>query len=261
MSLLHRNLFGIVNKVDVAIQRFKKYEPEQGYYLAFSGGKDSICIKVLADMAGVDYVACYNFTAIDPPPLVKFIREHHPDVKFIRPVESYFKAFLHKGFPMRFSRWCCELLKEGAGEGVIVTGIRWAESNKRRARNMYEVCKTNKDKTFLHPIIDWTKGDVWEFIRTNNLPYPDLYDKGWSRIGCLMCPLASPRNRKRDMKAFPAYERAFRRLFRKLYTLRKEQGNKSVDKWKSGDEMFEWWVGKPPRKDKKAKGQCYMFDN
>lgn len=41
------------SKVEQAIYRLKKFEPAEGYHLAFSGGKDSVTIKALADMAGV----------------------------------------------------------------------------------------------------------------------------------------------------------------------------------------------------------------
>lgn len=72
----------LVSKVDMAMERMKAFEPKEGYYLAFSGGKDSCVLKALADMSGVKYDAHYNLTSVDPPELVRFIRQHHPDVKF-----------------------------------------------------------------------------------------------------------------------------------------------------------------------------------
>ena len=54
------------DKVDKAILRLQTYEPPEGYWLAFSGGKDSVVIKALADMAGVKYEAHYSVTGIDP---------------------------------------------------------------------------------------------------------------------------------------------------------------------------------------------------
>lgn len=52
-----------MDKVETAIQRLQTFEPPEGYYLAFSGGKDSVVIKSLADMAGVKYDAHYNRVA------------------------------------------------------------------------------------------------------------------------------------------------------------------------------------------------------
>lgn len=75
------NMSGL-DRVEVAIKRLQTFEPDEGYYLAFSGGKDSVVIKVLADMAKVKYDAHYNVTSVDPPELIQFIREHYPDVKW-----------------------------------------------------------------------------------------------------------------------------------------------------------------------------------
>lgn len=68
-------------KVRKSIERLKLFEPEDGYYLAFSGGKDSVTCKALLDMAGVKYDATYRVTSVDPPELVRFIKDVHPDVK------------------------------------------------------------------------------------------------------------------------------------------------------------------------------------
>lgn len=48
------NIWG-KDKIEVAVQRIQEFEPKEGYYLAFSGGKDSCVIKELANMAGVKY--------------------------------------------------------------------------------------------------------------------------------------------------------------------------------------------------------------
>lgn len=42
----------VVNKVDLAIRRLKAFEPEEGYFVAFSAGKDSQCIYHLCKLGG-----------------------------------------------------------------------------------------------------------------------------------------------------------------------------------------------------------------
>ena len=79
MPLIEDTLFGRVNKVQKAIDRLKAFEPPEGYFLAFSGGKDSVCIKRLAEMAGVKHENHYSITSVDPPELVQFIKTM-PDV-------------------------------------------------------------------------------------------------------------------------------------------------------------------------------------
>ena len=132
------------DKVDLAIETLRFFEPKDGsgYYLAFSGGKDSVCIKALADMAGVKYDAHYNVTSVDPPELVRFIKQFHPDVMFERRIRdgkpvTMWRLIREKGFPpTRLTRFCCTELKENGGEGrIVVTGVRWAESVNRRKNN------------------------------------------------------------------------------------------------------------------------------
>lgn len=123
-----------IDKVQTAIDRLRAFEPEEGYYLAFSGGKDSVVIKVIADMAGVKYDAHYNATTVDPPELVRFIKNEYPDVKIEKPEIPMIKLIAKKRMPpTRLYRYCCAYYKESASDGrVTVTGARWAESNARK---------------------------------------------------------------------------------------------------------------------------------
>lgn len=76
--LIENTLFGVRDKVKIAIDRLQAFEPPEGYYLAFSGGKDSQCIYHLAKEAGVKFDAHYNLTTADPPELVWFIKKITP---------------------------------------------------------------------------------------------------------------------------------------------------------------------------------------
>ncbi|MDD7647253.1 MAG: hypothetical protein PUJ35_08435 [Ruminococcus bromii] len=70
-------------KVQTAIQRLKAFEPADGYFLAYSGGKDSDCIKILAQLAGVKFEAVHNLTTVDAPETVRYVRSQ-PDVRISR---------------------------------------------------------------------------------------------------------------------------------------------------------------------------------
>ena len=191
MSLIELTLEGTRNKVDIAIERLKSFEPSEGYYLAFSGGKDSIVIYKLAELSGVKFDAHFNFTTVDPPELLKFIRDNYPDVIWHRPEKTMWQLIeKNMMLPTRIIRFCCEYLKEYGGDGrLVLTGIRHQESYKRSKRKMVEVCYKNPSKKYLHPIIDWSDKDVWEFIKQQELKYCCLYDEGYKRIGCVMCPM------------------------------------------------------------------------
>ena len=221
-------LFPIEDKIERAIQNLKMFEETalrmnpDGYYLAFSGGKDSQAIFHLAQMAGVKFTAHYHVTTVDPPELVHFIRKEYPEVSMEKPEESMWKLIIKKGFPpTRKVRYCCSELKERGGEGrFVITGVRWAESRKRKNRGLAEIRGAEsakvlllnndndekrrliescvmKGKRVLNPIIDWTDEEVWSFIYHYVHRYCCLYDEGFTRIGCIGCPLASVRKGKR----------------------------------------------------------------
>lgn len=131
MSIYQLNMHGL-DKVQTAIKRLQTFEPLGGYYLAFSGGKDSVVVKALADMSKVKYDAHYNVTGIDPPELVRFMKKMHPDVIWEYPVYSdgtrvtMWNLIPKKKMPpTRIARYCCQFLKEDGGEGrFTVTGVR-----------------------------------------------------------------------------------------------------------------------------------------
>jgi phosphoadenosine phosphosulfate reductase len=149
---------------------------------------------------------------------------------------------------MRQRRWCCVYLKEGGGAGRrVVTGVRWAESQQRKNRKSVEHCTKDASKIYINPIIDWTDEDVWRFIKENKMPYCKLYDEGWKRIGCLLCPMAG-KHRLVEAERYPKYTNAFKCAFVKLYNKRKAEGKTSVDHWKNGEEMFYWWLNEDKKK-------------
>ena len=257
--LEQKNLFTKKNKITTAIERIKMFVPQEGYYLAFSGGKDSVVLKKLAELAQVKFDAHYSVTTIDPPEVVKFIKQHHQDVIFDKPKNPFLALLQTKGFPIRQGRWCCELLKETNGKGrTVLTGIRWQESANRAKRGLVEACYKDKLKTYVNPLIDWDIGDVWTFIKSYKIPYCELYDQGFKRIGCLFCPMSYYKNRLEECKKYPKFVKAFVNAFEKLYQRRLSQGNSSVSRWKSGEEMFWWWVNAAP-KHKEDERQLNLF--
>lgn len=135
-------------KVKTAIERLKAFEPvDEPYYLCYSGGKDSDCIRILADLAGVKHDIVHNLTTVDAPETVRYIKAI-PNVQIEMPKYSMWQLIEKKKFPpTRLIRYCCSELKEKDGKGRIkVTGVRWAESNNRK-RNQSLVTIVGKPKT------------------------------------------------------------------------------------------------------------------
>jgi phosphoadenosine phosphosulfate reductase len=282
--LIENTLFGVRDKVKIAIDRLQAFEPLEGYYLAFSGGKDSQCIYHLAVEAGVKFDAHYNHTTVDPPELIYFIRKNYPDVSVDRPKETMWQLIIKNGGPpSRIQRYCCRELKERGGEGrVCVTGVRWAESVRRAKtrglaefmgrktkdkvlfndndsmRQMMENCQL-KGKYVLNPIIDWTDEDVWEYIRSRNIKYCELYDEGFKRLGCVGCPMSGMNGMTRDFERWPKYKAAYIRAFEKAVARRKANGKPCS--WQNGEDVFNWWVYSQNGQEKEVEGQIDIWED
>lgn len=289
-------------KVQTSIERIQRFadiadtycpDGKQGYYLAFSGGKDSVAVKRLMDMSGVKYDAHYRVTSVDPPELVRFIKEQHPDVEMDIPrYEPEYDETVGQPItmwnlipkklmpPTRIVRYCCQYLKETGGRDRFgVTGVRWAESVNRKqnqgivtipkknknaieltkngnfmktnrggvvlnndndeAREQIEACPT-LNKMILNPIIDWTDAEVWQFIREEKIPYCNLYDEGWTRLGCIGCPMAQRRGREKEFARWPKYKRAYIKAMERMLQERRNRG--LTIKYATPIDVFNWWM-------------------
>lgn len=117
------------------------YDAENGYYLAFSGGKDSQALFHMTQLAGVKFCGHMNLTSVDPPEVIRFVKKNYPEVELIKPGKSIFQHAIEKqNLPTMRVRWCCAEYKETAGAGkMTLIGIRKAESSRRAKRNEVEI--------------------------------------------------------------------------------------------------------------------------
>lgn len=258
-------------------------------WVCFSGGKDSVClygvVKKAAEKMGIpllDFAELhYSVTGIDPPELVQFIKEEFPFVHRDLYKESMWKLIERmKMPPTRRVRYCCAELKEKGGKGrFCATGVRWAESAKRKTRGEFEdygrtkaekkILNNDNDedrrqlehcipkrKYIVNPIVDWSDDDVWQFIREENLPYCKLYDEGFKRLGCIGCPLAGHKTQQEAFAKYPKYRDAYIRAFERMLIKRKESGMETT--WQTGQDVFDWWVGND-KTEAPIEGQGELF--
>jgi phosphoadenosine phosphosulfate reductase len=194
-------------KVTEAIEFIRQHEPPEGYMVGFSGGKDSIATESITKAAGVKYHLYYSNTLIDPPELVRFIRKHYPEVTMVFPKLTMWRGMVERGLPLIMGRWCCDELKKKPTENIPlkhrIMGIRAEESSKRAQRGKVIQHTTLKGVTVYHPIFEFTEGDIWDYIESRNLPYPSLYDEGFSRLGCVVCPFIAGKKLEIHKKRWP----------------------------------------------------------
>lgn len=239
-----------------------RLDPENGFYNTFSGGKDSQCLYHLVKLAGVKAKTHMNLTSVDPPEVIRFVKTQYPDVDLIKPKMSIYDMAKKKHLmPTRTLRWCCAEFKETSGAGkVTLIGIRKEESARRAKRceisanikgkrteetfdqwseheEQMITCVGGKDKILVSPIIYWTERDVWEFLNANGIPHCELYDQGYTRVGCICCPMAQTRQKRKEIERWPHVKRNWLKTIQWLI----DNGylNHNFNDAETG---FRWWI-------------------
>lgn len=253
---------------------------EQPLMIAYSGGKDSDVMLELVIRSGIPFEVQNNHTTADAPETVRHIRNKFYELE-LKGIKCNINKPRYKGEPItmwnliplklmpptRFVRYCCQILKEGAGDGrMVATGVRWDESTQRSNRGGMEIIGATKKqaiiltndnddkrrffekcevraKSVCNPIIEWKNSDVWEYIHSENIKTNILYQCGFDRVGCIGCPLA---NKKRyfEFSVFPKYQTMYIRAFDRMIAERKRRGLET--QWKTGEEVFAWWMNEDP---------------
>jgi phosphoadenosine phosphosulfate reductase len=233
-------------KEKLSIEFLREHEPKgEGYYLGFSGGKDSIVLYDLAVHSGVKFQAYYAVTGIDPPELTRFIRANYKNVVFVKPKMKFFKGIVEKCPPTKKIRWCCDKLKHVPLKTVPLRhrlmGVRAEESSGRRKRG---ALSRQGGQSLYAPIIDWLEWEIWDYIKSNKLSYCRLYDEGFSRLGCVICPFLTGRKKilelhqKRWPRHYEKFEKAMRAFWDKKIlegkTMREDNFEAFLDSWYRG---------------------------
>ena len=255
--------------------------------LAYSGGKDSeVCLE-LCRRAGVPFEVVHSHTTADAPETVYHVRKAFRELE-LQGIKCQVKYPVYKGKrvslwslipqklmpPTRVARYCCSVCKEGSTpHRCVALGVRQLESAGRSGSGVAELNGKTKAQrvTFdfdngderiiapcqmkaevkIHPIVDWTDGDVWQFLRDAKAEVNPCYSMGMTRVGCVGCPIAG-KNRYTEFRQWPKFENLYRKAFARMLEARRSRGKDGL--WRSADDVFRWW-----REDKNLDGQLDIF--
>ena len=246
MALEQLTLETGLNKVEYAIKLLQDNEPPEGYYVADSGGKDSCVLLDIVIRSGCKFDAHYNVAPIDPPQIWEFLKEHHPDTQWDFHAKGFWKMVVKNGLPMRTARWCCRVIKEAGGIGrYVVVGNRRAESSMRSKQPDIELSRDG-ETTFVRPIAELTEYDVWQYIRKNKVEYCYLYDEGFKRLGCVLCPFS--RETERYERYFPKIVKLWKLACNHIIEEQQVRGGLTKrgkipkNHFETGEELYQWWI-------------------
>ncbi|MGA8843827.1 MAG: phosphoadenylyl-sulfate reductase [Nitrososphaeraceae archaeon] len=135
--------------------------------------------------------------------LIEKIKERYEiEIIFLFPNKDEVEAMLKESGPnlmyknVENRKYCCQVRKvEPLGRALLdlncwITGLRREQSVSRSNTKKIEIDTANNDILKLNPLADWTNEQVWEYIRTNEVPYNKLHDLGYPSIGCEPCTRA-----------------------------------------------------------------------
>lgn len=186
------------------------------FYVAFSGGKDSVValdlvqralphnkFKVLFGDTGMEFPDTY--TTVD----VIEAQCKEQGIEFVRAKSHYSPEESWKKFgpPATVTRWCCSVhktapqviaLRQLIGKpnftGMAFIGVRASESISRSEYDYVSLGEKHKGQYSCNPILEWNSAELYMYIYAENIYLSDAYKKGNRRAGCLVCPRAAERN-------------------------------------------------------------------
>lgn len=208
-------------RIDQSLRLIRSYSKWKPLTLAYSGGKDSECVRYLCKLAKVPVTIVHNCTTIDYPGTLNQCQKVGAIIQ--RPKLSFYQLVAKKGLPSMFRRFCCQYLKEMYIADTLLLGVRKDESVKRNQRyNEPSSCRAfskQKHCEQVYPIIMWNTYNLSEFIQDNDIIlHPHYYVDGkldiTRRVGCIGCPLLGDRGRS-DYLAFPQFLRLLAKAYRK----------------------------------------------
>ena len=180
------------------------------FYVAFSGGKDSIVAFDIVQRAlpHNDFLVLFGNTRMESPDTYNLVEEIKDlcgslGIRFYQAESKLLPKDTWKEFgpPSTSNRWCCSvhktspqinILRDITGKrdftGMAFTGVRAEESLARSNYDPVNDGRKHSGQMSFHTILDWTSAELYIYIYTKKLLLNEGYKRGNMRVGCLVCP-------------------------------------------------------------------------
>ncbi len=210
------------------------------FYVAFSGGKDSIVTLDLVQRAlpHNSFKVLFGDTGMEFPDTYKTVEEvkkvcSENEIEFLTSKSQYEPGYTWSKFgpPATVHRWCCSVhktspqiivLRNIIGKpnftGMAFIGVRASESLSRSEYDYVSLGEKHKGQYSCNPILEWNSAELYAYIYLRQLYLNEAYKKGNRRAGCLVCPRAAERNEYMARICYPAQFNALMDKVRDMYS-------------------------------------------
>lgn len=210
------------------------------FYVAFSGGKDSVVTLDLVQRAlpHNSFKVLFGDTGMEFPDTYKTVEEvkkvcAEGEIEFLTSRSQYEPDYTWSKFgpPATVHRWCCSVhktspqiivLRDALGKpdftGMAFIGVRASESLSRSEYDYVSLGEKHKGQYSCNPILEWNSAELYAYIYLRQLYLNEAYKKGNRRAGCLVCPRAAERNEYMARICYPAQFNALMDKVRNMYS-------------------------------------------
>ena len=195
------------------------------FYVAFSGGKDSVVALDIVQRAlpHNEFKVVFGNTDMEFPTTTELVQKlsrkcSDEGIEFLEAASNMTskESWNIFGPPARKVRWCCTVHKtapvinmlsdkfaNGKLRCVMITGVRGDESVSRSGYDEMSMGKKMAGQYSFHPILEWSSAEIYLYIYSQGLLLNDAYKYGFNRVGCIMCPNSSEKHEYIKRQFFP----------------------------------------------------------